>query len=401
MKGNISKFYMFSFFRMFALFTPVIVLFWQDAGLSMTMIMILQSYFGILLAILEIPTGTLADRYGERKSVMAGSFLVIIACLVYYQSTCFWHFVIAETIWALSAALISGADSALLYNTLECIGEKESFKKIQGNSLALSIIGGGIASLMGGLVGETSLRLTFLLTAIFFVLSYLAVSLMDEPRSRSAEKRASYFSILSETYKFVNKHRLVKWYIAYTACISAFINLFLWFYQPYMQHTGLTIAWFGIAFTIYNLGAALSSKFSQEINSFFGKSMLFVMPVFLILPLFVMPWLLCAGSFLLILFHQFNRGVHRNILNDRILAYTFENKRATVLSLCSLLAVGIRSILGPVLGYLFDVWGFDSFYVFGILFSAVFLFFYLAFRRIPEKYFTVKLYPPAAAGSFE
>ena len=91
MKSNIWKYNLFSFFRMFALFTPVIVLFWQDAGLSMTMIMILQSYFGILMAILEIPTGTLADRFGERKSVMIGSFLVIIACLVYYRSTCFWH----------------------------------------------------------------------------------------------------------------------------------------------------------------------------------------------------------------------------------------------------------------------------------------------------------------------
>ena len=36
--------------------------------------------------------------------------------------------------------------------------------------------------------------------------------------------------------------------------------------------------------------------------------MLFMMPLFLILPLFIMPWLICSGSFLLILFHQFDKG---------------------------------------------------------------------------------------------
>ncbi|MDD5091998.1 MAG: MFS transporter [Candidatus Wallbacteria bacterium] len=398
MKGNIHKYYLFSFFRMFALFTPVVVLFWQQAGLSMTMIMVLQSYFGILVALLEIPTGTFADRFGERRSVMLGTILMILATLVYYRSAGFIQFMVAETIWALSAALVSGADTALLYNSLEQSGEKEAFQKCQGHALALSIAGGGLASLMGGLIGEHSIRLTFLMTAMFFTLSLTGVVLMQEPRAASGKVRTPYLTILSDTFKFVKKHRLVQWYICYMACLSAFINVFLWFYQPYMQHTGLTVAWFGIAFTLYNLVAAVSSKFSDRISAFFGRSMLLVMPVCLILPLFIMPWFLTGASFTLIFLHQFARGVFRNVLSERVLAYTFENKRATVLSLASLLATGIRSILGPMLGYLFDRQGFDSFYLFGVLFAVVFVAFYIVFRHIPEKYFTVKQYPAAPGG---
>lgn len=50
---DIQKFYFLSIFRGLAFFIPVAVLFWQENGLSMTEVMILQSLFSIAVVALE------------------------------------------------------------------------------------------------------------------------------------------------------------------------------------------------------------------------------------------------------------------------------------------------------------------------------------------------------------
>jgi len=70
LKLNIKKYYRFEISSMILFATPIIVLFWQDNGLSMMQIMILQSIYAILVTVLEIPTGYIADIYGRRKSLI-------------------------------------------------------------------------------------------------------------------------------------------------------------------------------------------------------------------------------------------------------------------------------------------------------------------------------------------
>lgn len=78
LKSNIWKFYLFDIFAAMIFAVPIIVLFWQDNGLSLTQVMILQSIFSLMIVILEIPTGYFADIYG-RKNVLflSGLFRII------------------------------------------------------------------------------------------------------------------------------------------------------------------------------------------------------------------------------------------------------------------------------------------------------------------------------------
>ena len=80
LQSNIWKFYLFDIFGAMLFAVPIIVLFWQENGLSLTQIMILQSLFSIAMVILEIPTGYLADIYGRKNILLlsAISFLVAV-----------------------------------------------------------------------------------------------------------------------------------------------------------------------------------------------------------------------------------------------------------------------------------------------------------------------------------
>ena len=48
---------------------PIIVLFFQSHGLSLTEIMLLQSAYSLSLALFEIPSGYIADSFGRKNSI--------------------------------------------------------------------------------------------------------------------------------------------------------------------------------------------------------------------------------------------------------------------------------------------------------------------------------------------
>ncbi len=100
-------------------FVPVMTLFWQDNGLSLLEVMILQSIFSIATVLLEFPSGVLADRYGKRKVLITASLMSFVGLALYCVADDFYSFLAAERLLALWIALMSGADSALLYDSLK------------------------------------------------------------------------------------------------------------------------------------------------------------------------------------------------------------------------------------------------------------------------------------------
>jgi hypothetical protein len=53
-------------------FVPIVVLFWEDNGLDMFDIFLLQGLFAVAMA---VPTGVVADRVGKRSTVLSMSSL--------------------------------------------------------------------------------------------------------------------------------------------------------------------------------------------------------------------------------------------------------------------------------------------------------------------------------------
>ena len=102
---------------------PVVVLFWMANGLNLTEVMILQSVFSIIIVVLELPTGYFADLYGRKTSLVIGSLTLFFGIIIYSFGHNFFQFLIAEILWGISASFLSGANLALLYDTLKNLGK--------------------------------------------------------------------------------------------------------------------------------------------------------------------------------------------------------------------------------------------------------------------------------------
>src|SRR3989338_9200182 len=132
LKSNIWKLHLISALRWFMVAMPIFVLFLQDNGLSMTQIITLQVMFSIIIVVAEIPSGYLADIISRKISIIIGLLLGFLAYVIYAQSYQFTGFLLAEMILGFGSSFLSGADSALLYDTLGALNREWEYKKYQG-----------------------------------------------------------------------------------------------------------------------------------------------------------------------------------------------------------------------------------------------------------------------------
>ena len=104
---------------------PVFTLLFLDFGLSLSQFAILNSIWALTIVLFEIPLGGLADTIGRRKIVVLSAVLLNIELIVWLFApinggdTLFFFFLINRILSGLCEAASSGADEALVYDSLK------------------------------------------------------------------------------------------------------------------------------------------------------------------------------------------------------------------------------------------------------------------------------------------
>jgi fucose permease len=95
MSANIWKMYVYSFFLNLHFIGGVLVPFFSDwGGISFFQIMVLQSFFALVISVLEIPSGAIADYAGRKITLSIAALCVMVGALIYssapYYSLFLW-----------------------------------------------------------------------------------------------------------------------------------------------------------------------------------------------------------------------------------------------------------------------------------------------------------------------
>ena len=147
---NIYLLYLIKFAKWFMLFMPIIVIFFQDNGLEMRHIFLLKAINAVTVVALEIPSGYMADVLGRRKTLILGTVLNFGGFVAYSLAHGFGGFVIAELLIGVSMSFISGADSAMLFDTLKSAKRTGDYAKLEGRITALGNFSEAGAGIVGG-----------------------------------------------------------------------------------------------------------------------------------------------------------------------------------------------------------------------------------------------------------
>ena len=301
-------------------------------------IMILQAWFMLCHSLWEIPAGTIADKFGRKHSLILASIVNVGAVFIYTSMPNFFIFMIGEAMWALAQALVSGADEALIYDTLKELKETEKSKKIFGRIESFYLLGIMVSAPIGSVVAfYFGLRTPVLMMGIPFFIAFLIAFSFKEPELKEERKpeKKSYIKILRNGLKQVKENKIIKILAFDMIMIAALSFMMIWLYQPMLTAYGMDIAFFGIFHAIFiaaqmavmNNYERLEKLFRSKRGLIFASSVLtgigFLMSGLIIfLPLAIIGMVITLG------FGMTRAPLIMNYINKHIPS----NERATILS---------------------------------------------------------------------
>jgi MFS family permease len=189
------------------LWVPVEKLFMTEIGFTATSVGVMAAAYAAVVPLVEVPSGILADRWSRRGLLVVSSLALAACALLGGLSSGVLMYIAAAMFLGVYFATYSGTIDAIVYDTvLEETGCSDTFEQRIGGIRVVESLGLVASSLAGGwLAGETSTRLTYLLSVPLALVSVLALLRFREPQLHKAGERTTLRGHLRLTYRTLTR----------------------------------------------------------------------------------------------------------------------------------------------------------------------------------------------------
>ncbi len=383
LESNLKKLYWINFFGSTNFHLVVYTLFLLSKGFTMTQFFIIESGYMILNFLSEIPTGMFADKISRKWSIVLSYIPGIFLMPIFILSNSFIVCLIIMSLGGIQTAFASGADSAILYDTLIGLKKEKEFKKTLGRFKWGGAWSGAFAGILAGFMASYSLAYPWWAGYLVgFPMLFLAIKLVEPPIRRETQKDESYLKHLRECFK----HSFTGpsgYFVLYASTIWTFFVLGFFLWQPYLKLTGLAIAFFGIFYAAERIISGLVSRYAHRIELKIGmRDSLLLIPLVLALAFILESQFIFILGFLFIFIQSISSGYFNPVLEDYINSRIPSSKRATILSIKNMMHSISYAIISPLLGYFIDLYSLQTALLgMGIILIFVAMIFFVTFRK--------------------
>ena len=335
---NVPLFIAYRLFFNLRFYYPVFALFYLDAGITLEQFGWLQGLWSLSIITCEVPSGIIADLIGRRKTLRLGAFLAVVEMIVFAGSSGLVGFAVNRVLSGFNESLVSGADSALLYDTLKSRGREVEYKEILGRAQFYSLTFGAVATISGSYLYSLDIRLPIWVTAGCMVLTFFCSLLLYEPpREAMSVALTSQWRMLTRSLSDILADPQLLFLIALVFVADSSVRLVLVHSSLYYQAIVIPVVWFGVVGVGVRLLSSLSSKYAYRIDRRlgFGWSMAAAFMIMLLAFIglcWMIPWYGMIFIALLTAAMVFVSLLVEGEINQRIAS----ERRATILSLKSI-----------------------------------------------------------------
>lgn len=360
-EANIWKSYLFNFFMGLHFISGVLLPFFLTWGnLTFVGVMLLQSYFTMMVLVFEIPCGAIADYISRKFSLILGALITAFAALIYGSYPNIIIFAIGETLWAFAGALISGTDQAFIYDTLRILERENDISRVIARKRSFMLIGIGISAPIGSMIGvflTLNLVMTFMFFP-FFIATLISLTLKEPNHGLEEVKPEKYITVIKSGFKELTHNKILRRLAFEMITTESIVFFLIWTYQIYLGVLNFPIIFFGfigasmtlIQIVFFNIIPKLENRVRNK-RRFLRMYTLVPGIGFILLALIYyipisIPLILAIIGF----------GFSRRIIFIKSINKQIETQnRATVLSTIHMISSLIRTILYPFIGY-FVMW---------------------------------------------
>ncbi len=351
---NIYNLYLIKLSKWFMLIMPVVALYYTENGLDAFDIYLLQAIYSLSVAVLEIPSGYMADVIGRKKSLVMGSILGTLGFCIYSLSSDFNGFLLAEIALGIGGSFISGSDSALLYDTLAAREEEHTYLRLEGRITSLGNFAETAAAICGGMIAVAfSYRAVYVSQALVAAIAIPAALMLLEPPRRKITSPPGLAHILRVCRESLFINRKLSSTLLLSAIIGTSTLCMAWTAQVYFVNQGLTEEMITPLWVALNLTVAVVAAFASAVVERLGTLRAIVVIVIFIPLSYILLGLLplWPAVVVLMLFYAV-RGYATPLLKQLANNYCGSDIRATVLSIRNMIIRFGFAVIGPLIGSL-------------------------------------------------
>lgn len=331
----------------------------RERGVTLGEVLLFQAVYSAVVITSEVPTGMMADRWGRRLSMILGSAIAVGAMLTFGLGHSIAVLLASYAMFSVADALFSGADSAILFDTLKGLGRDREFTRWQARELMIGAASTALYTLAGALMLRwVPLEVPFLVSALLSVTGFvLAFALVDPPR---VGERHSFARIGTRAVREILGRRTLLAAALLMALATAAIHTMGITQQPVVLAYGVPVWSLGLFVGAQLAFSALSAAAADRLGRHMG-----LVAIFLAMPLVSALALLggIGGSIWLypmFILPSLGWNVLWPYVSDYIARRVEDQVRATALSVASVLVHLTSVAVLPLFGFAVDRRGLDS-----------------------------------------
>ena len=328
-----------------------IILFYESYGLNIEQIVLLKTILSLSILVLEVPSGYIADLWGRKACLVVGSGIWVCSWLIYCTGSSFSEFAIAEILTGVSGSLISGANTALAYDTLLQLGREQYYQIWEGRLVAIAGISEAVCGLIGAAIAAVNLVYPFYLQTFCLVIYFCLALTLVEPECHAPKLKTEKLARLKEIFIDIYQRPKLRWLVLLSSVFSSASFLIVWLSQDYLQQLNISTQAFGWAWAIFHLGMSLASVNSHHLQRILG-----IRRAILLLIVILATSYLCLGNvrqiwgLVFVMSIYLVRGFCTPLILNSMNRQISSSVRATVLSINSLVFRIAFAIVAPVVG---------------------------------------------------
>lgn len=304
---NVLSFLLFRVFFNARFYYPIFAILFLDFGLTLAQFSLSNLVWAVTIVLLEVPSGALADVLGRRKLVVAAALLMISEMGVLLiaepqpSTTLLALFCLNRFLSGAAEAMASGADEALVYDSLKEAGQEDQWAKVLEWQTRLSSLAFFTVMLLGAAVydpefltkatqmfgqeyqftKEQTLKLPIWLTLASGVIALLAAWSMKptESENQPCQKPSEAFRKVAEVGRRLMRRLDLASIIAATVLLDQVARVSMTLSSQTFAVLGFQERWFGVIGAGFALVGALIARPAKLMAENRSQSFLFWMLV--------------------------------------------------------------------------------------------------------------------------
>jgi MFS family permease len=235
----------------------------RSIGISIFGISLLAVTYIATSALLNIPTGILADKYGRKYAIILACVALLLCTIIGGIAQNIYEYAVAVILWGLFYTTQNGAYEATLYDTLKEEKNENEYARYAGLSTAYFWGAIFVSSILGAWVGSKyGLRKAYLITIIPNVINIIIAFSLYEPAILKHDNSRSSLSMMKQGFNFLKSSQK----LLLLSAVFLVIEVFGWMTNEFSQ-----LFFLELGFSIFIIGILnATSGLFQSVGNFIG-----------------------------------------------------------------------------------------------------------------------------------